>query len=79
MFNAFELLSPKSLDEAISFYAKYDCTILAGGTDIFVEMHAGKEIPCLMDIKQIDELKGIKWSVTEGLHIGALKIGRAHV
>lgn len=72
MLNAFELLSPKSLDEAISLYSKYDCTILAGGTDIFVEMHAGKEIPCLMDIKQINELKGIRWSVTEGLHIGAL-------
>lgn len=72
MLNAFELLTPASLDEAISLYSKYDCTILAGGTDLLVEMHAGKEIPCLMDIKQIEELKGICWSVTEGLSIGAL-------
>lgn len=73
MLNPFELLTPKTLGEAIKMYSEHtDCKVLAGGTDIFVEMHAGKEIPCLMDIKQIDELKGLNWSETGGLCIGAL-------
>jgi CO/xanthine dehydrogenase FAD-binding subunit len=73
MLNSFELLTPKTLDEAIKMLVEHDdCKVLAGGTDVFVEMHAGKEYPCLMDIKQIEELKGISWSEQDGLCIGAL-------
>lgn len=73
MLNPFELLTPKTLGAAIKLYAEHpECKVLAGGTDIFVDMHAGKEIPCLLDIKQIDELKGLSWSETYGLGIGAL-------
>lgn len=73
MLNPFELLIPKTLGEAIKLYAEHpECKVLAGGTDIFVDMHAGKEIPCLLDIKQIDELKGLRWSEIDGLGIGAL-------
>jgi CO/xanthine dehydrogenase FAD-binding subunit len=73
MLNSFELLTPKTLSEAIKLYSEHpECKVLAGGTDIFVEMHAGKEIPCLLDIKEIDELKGLSWSETGGLCFGAL-------
>lgn len=73
MLNAFELLTPKTLDEAIQMYVDHDeCKVVAGGTDVFVEMHAGKQYPCILDIKQIQELKGITWSDEDGLCIGAL-------
>jgi len=73
MLNAFELLVPKTIDEAVKMFVEHDnCKVLAGGTDIFVEMHAGKEYPCLLDIKQIEELKGLSWSEKDGLCIGAL-------
>ncbi len=73
MLNSFELLTPKTLAEAIKMYAEHpESKVLAGGTDIFVEMHAGKEIPCLLDIKQIKELRGLSWSEAKGLSIGAL-------
>jgi len=73
MLNKFELLTPKTVTGAIKMYREHpECKVLAGGTDIFVEMHDGKEYPCLMDIKGIDELKGISWSEEEGLCIGAL-------
>lgn len=73
MLNTFELLTPKTLDEAVKLLAEHDhCKVLAGGTDVFVEMHAGKIYPCLLDIKQIEELKGLSWSEKDGLCIGAL-------
>ncbi|MHB1394084.1 MAG: FAD binding domain-containing protein [Clostridia bacterium] len=73
MLNAFVLLTPETLEEAIKLYAEHDaCKVLAGGTDVFVEMHEGKEYPILMDIKQLKELKGLSWSDDKGLCIGAL-------
>jgi CO/xanthine dehydrogenase FAD-binding subunit len=73
MLNQFELLAPKTVAEAIKMYQEHpECKVLAGGTDIFVDMHAGKEIPCLLDLKCVNELKGISWSEKEGLSFGAL-------
>lgn len=73
MLNSFELLTPKTLSEAIKLYSEQEqCKVLAGGTDLFVEMHAGAEYPCLMDIKQLEELKELSFSEEAGLCIGAL-------
>jgi len=73
MLNKFELLTPTTVAVAIKMYQEHPgCKVLAGGTDIFVDMHAGKEIPYLLDLKGIRELQGISWSETEGLSFGAL-------
>lgn len=75
MLTPFELYMPKSLNEAISQYAELgnECKILAGGTDVLVEIHGGHKSPaCLMDIKNLPELKGLEYTPENGLVIGAL-------
>jgi CO/xanthine dehydrogenase FAD-binding subunit len=73
MLNQFELFTPTTVAEAVSILSQNpDCKIVAGGTDVFVEMHAGKKIACLMDIKGIEALKGMQWSEQDGLYFGAL-------
>lgn len=79
MLNKFELLMPETLDEALALYEQYGhaCKILAGGTDVLVEMHGGhKAYPLLMDIKNLEELKGIRYSPETGLEFGALTTHR---
>jgi len=73
MLNKFELLTPATLDEAVTILAgRSDAKIVAGGTDVFVEMHAGKEFPVLMDIKKLQELKGIVKMADGSYKLGAL-------
>ena len=46
--------------------------VLAGGTDLFVAMRdKGLRPPCLVDIKRIPELRGIKRLNGGGLSVGA--------
>lgn len=74
MLNKFELLVPTTLDEALAQYALIGskCKILAGGTDVLVEMHGGhKSYDLLMDIKNIEDLKGVEYTPENGLVIGA--------
>ena len=71
MLPAFELLTPSTIAEAIKMKLDTGGKFLAGGTDILVAMHSGKErYETLIDIKGIDELKGFK--TDGGLVIGAL-------
>ena len=75
MLAPFDLLIPKTLDEAIGLLAEKGdaCKILAGGTDVFVDMHGKYEHHAfLMDIKQLPELKEFQFIPGEGLSIGAL-------
>lgn len=73
MLNKFELLTPTTLDEAISMVAGRDAyTYVAGGTDVFVEMHAGNEHLVLVDIKKLPELMGIEKQADGGYKLGAL-------
>jgi len=78
MLNKFELLTPLNLKEALNIYAELGskCKILAGGTDVLVEMHGGRIYECLMDIKNLNELKGVEYSPIRGLVIGALTTHR---
>ena len=74
MLNKFELFIPETLEEALTQYALLGkrCKILAGGTDVLVEMHSGhKSYELLMDIKKIEELKGVEYTPENGLVIGA--------
>lgn len=52
---------PASLKEAVEYIDKNDCRLIAGGTDIVVQMRAGKISPgILVDISSLQELKGIR-------------------
>ena len=65
MLSSFELVTPKTLDEAITALAECSGTgaLLAGGTDVLVQIRTGAMKPeCLVDLKGIEELKGIKYT-----------------
>src|SRR3954467_11866338 len=67
-------LAPNSLDEAISAFAAAGSAgrILAGGTDLLVQMRAGVVRPGLVvDIKKIAEMTSIEATADGGFRIGA--------
>lgn len=69
-----QYLRPDSVREALELLDDYGkkLKILAGGTDLIIALK-DKLISCdyLMDIKNIQELKGINYSEEKGLEIGA--------
>jgi CO/xanthine dehydrogenase FAD-binding subunit len=72
---AMTFIRPENLDEAIDFLHHHgpDTHILAGGTDLMVELRSGKHHrPYLLDISRIDALKTVRISddLTQ-LHIGS--------
>lgn len=71
----FEYVAPKTIKDAINILASYKekATILAGGTDVVVRLRDEIIDPeFIVDIKHIDELKGIKFDKKDGLFVGAL-------
>lgn len=70
----FEYKAPGSLEEALSLLEKQrgQYRILAGGTDLIVQMRNGQTSPSLIvDVKKIPELNRLEWSAGKSLHIGA--------
>jgi len=75
MLPAFELLTPATVAEACKMKLETKGKFLAGGTDIFVGMHGGKErYETLIDLKGVEELKGFE--TKDGLSFGALTAHR---
>ena len=73
-------LAPRTLDEAISAYAAAGSAarILAGGTDLLVQMRSGAVRPGLIvDIKKIAEMTAIEQTADGGFRIGAAVSGMA--
>lgn len=71
----FEYFAPKTMEEACSLLAKYkgEARVLAGGTDLLVQMKNREVIPrYLINIKDIPDLDYIRYDDKEGLRIGAL-------
>src|SRR4051812_13877639 len=67
-------LAPATLDEAISAFASAGSAarILAGGTDLLVQMRSGAVKPGLIvDIKKIAEMTAIEETADGGFRIGA--------
>src|SRR5260370_41693804 len=67
-------LSPRTLDEAVSAFAAAGSAarILAGGTDLLVQMRAGNVRPGLIvDIKKIAEMTAIEETADGGFRVGA--------
>jgi carbon-monoxide dehydrogenase medium subunit len=67
-------LAPETLDEAIKAFASAGSAgrILAGGTDLLVQMRSGVVKPgVIVDIKKITELTAIEQTADGGFRIGA--------
>jgi CO/xanthine dehydrogenase FAD-binding subunit len=70
----FEYYAPHSLEEALSLLdnRKEKAKVLAGGTDLIVQMKNGNARPAvIVDAKKIPELNRLEWSEDGTLHIGA--------
>lgn len=69
-----QYFKPKSLSDALELLNVHgkNMKILAGGTDLIIALK-DKLVVCkyLIDIKDINELQGINYSIEEGLSIGA--------
>jgi carbon-monoxide dehydrogenase medium subunit len=73
-----QYLAPRTLDEAIGAFAVAGSAarILAGGTDLLVQMRSGAVRPGLIvDIKKIAELTSIEETADGGFQIGAAVSG----
>ena len=74
MLPSFELLEPKTLRDASCLLARYgdDAKVLAGGTDLFVQMRNGKVSPKYMiSLMRIRDLDYLRYEEKAGLRIGA--------
>jgi 4-hydroxybenzoyl-CoA reductase subunit beta len=72
---SFKLLRPRSLRQAVDYLARHgdDLLILAGGTDLLPSMKQKLFTPAyVMDIRGIDEIRGIHVRSGAGAEIGAL-------
>lgn len=70
----FDYVAPQSVAEAVALLAEHGerARILAGGTDLLVQMRAGRRQPELVvDVKNIPELTSIAWDPGQGLTLGA--------
>jgi 4-hydroxybenzoyl-CoA reductase subunit beta len=71
----FQLLRPKHLDEVISLLSKHtnEVKVIAGGTDLLPSMKQKLFMPpFLLDLRGVDELRGICTMPDGGVSIGAL-------
>ncbi len=71
---AFQLLRPKTLDEALALMARHEgeVKVIAGGTDLLPSMKQKLFTPpYVLDLRGVHELRGIR-SVNNGVEIGAL-------
>lgn len=76
MLPKFDLYMPTALDEACRLKAE-GAEVVAGGTDVFVNMHGGKDrSEKVVDIKNIPDLQGHFFSEESGLDLGALTTHR---
>ena len=72
---SFQLLRPRTLDEAVAMMAKHDgdLKIVAGGTDLLPSMKQKLFTPAhVLDLRSIAELRGIRSASDGGVDIGAL-------
>ena len=70
----FDYLSPSSIEEAVKTLASKgdQARIMAGGTDMLVQMRAGRRTaPLVVDIKGIPELNAVSYDASKGLTLGA--------
>lgn len=77
MLSKFELFMPDDFQEACTLKAD-GATPVAGGTDVYVNMHGGKErTGKVLDLKNLRELQGVSYTEGQGLDLGALTSHRS--
>lgn len=72
--NAFEYVAPKTLTEAVALLAEKGdrARLLAGGTDILVQIREGRRNPdWLVDVKHVPEVNELTFDPVHGLRVGA--------
>ena len=69
----FDYAAPRSVYEAVGLLAAHPgARLLAGGTDLLVQLRAGrKETDLVVDLKRIPELNAIEYDPQRGLTLGA--------
>lgn len=70
----FEYHAPEVLNDALTLMDQYksEASVLAGGTDLIVQMKSGQTCPqVVVDVKKIPELNRLEWDEDKGLHVGA--------
>jgi carbon-monoxide dehydrogenase medium subunit len=71
----FQYHEPATLDEAVALLAAPNAQILAGGTDLLVELKEQlRRADSVVNIKRVSGLGGLRYD--NGLHIGALATAR---
>jgi CO/xanthine dehydrogenase FAD-binding subunit len=71
---AFEYVSPATVEEAVTMLAGMSgkARPLAGGTDLLVQLRADRfQLERVVDVKAIPELNEIRFSLSDGLTLGA--------
>jgi 4-hydroxybenzoyl-CoA reductase subunit beta len=72
---AFQLLRPRTLDEAVTFLSRHagEVKVIAGGTDLLPSMKQKLFTPpYVLDLRRVDELRGIHEMPGDGVSIGAM-------
>ena len=73
----FQYHEPATLDEAVALLSGSNAQILAGGTDLLVELKEQlRRADCVVNIKKIPGLAGFAYDAKTGLRIGALATAR---
>src|SRR5688572_15627045 len=75
----FEYFEPRTLPEAVALLARYAgrAQPLAGGTDLLVELKEHlRHAECVVNIKRIPGIDGLRFDARDGLRIGALATAR---
>lgn len=70
----FDFVTPSSIDEAVKILASNgdNARMIAGGTDILVQMRSGRRTPSVVvDVKGIPELNSMSYDASKGLTLGA--------
>jgi len=69
----FDYAAPASVKEAVDLLAAHpNARLLAGGTDLLVQLRAGrKETDLVVDLKHIPELTAVTYDPAKGLTLGA--------
>jgi CO/xanthine dehydrogenase FAD-binding subunit len=71
---ALDYAAPQSMDEAVTLLSQHgdEARILAGGTDIIVQVREGRrKVALMVDIKGIPEVNELSYTPSQGLIIGA--------
>ena len=65
---------PQTLDDAVALFGRHgdNARALAGGTDLLVQMKAGRrQQSVVIDIKKIPEMNAVQYDPVKGLTLGA--------